>query len=303
MTTREAQRNQEFGGQWTREKLAILERYLNAYTTALKSQPFQLMYIDAFAGTGEINTRADDPDAESFLKGSAQIAIDVGEKPFDKLVFVENDEDKYRELVRIQEEHPDRDIEVYRSDANDFLRDMRYNWQHWRGVLFLDPFATAVEWATIKAIAKTEALDTWILFPLSAVSRMLPRRMRPADIPKGWDDRLTRIFGDESWRTLYSPQPDLLATSEDDTLHARRKGGWGTLAIYKKNLKQLFGKRLLPESRTLMNSKNAPLFEFIFCVGNARGREIAFRIAKHLIEKLEVSYPSRGSTARPDAIL
>jgi len=39
-----------FGGPWTLEKLGILESYLNAYTTALKSQPVRPMYIDAFAG-------------------------------------------------------------------------------------------------------------------------------------------------------------------------------------------------------------------------------------------------------------
>ena len=41
-----------FGGQWTIEKLDILGRYLDAYTTALKNQPFKLVYIDAFAGHG-----------------------------------------------------------------------------------------------------------------------------------------------------------------------------------------------------------------------------------------------------------
>ena len=43
------------------------------------------------------------------------------------------------------------------------------------GVLFLDPFATEVEWATIEKIASFNALDTWILFPISAITRMLPR--------------------------------------------------------------------------------------------------------------------------------
>ncbi len=41
-----------YGGSWTIKKLDILEKYLNAYTTALKGQPFKLAYIDAFAGTG-----------------------------------------------------------------------------------------------------------------------------------------------------------------------------------------------------------------------------------------------------------
>ena len=43
---------QMFGGDWTEEKLDMLRKYLRAYTTALKRQPFGLMYIDAFAGSG-----------------------------------------------------------------------------------------------------------------------------------------------------------------------------------------------------------------------------------------------------------
>ena len=44
--------NATFGGQWTEEKLDILEGYLDAYTTVLKNQPFSLVYLDAFAGEG-----------------------------------------------------------------------------------------------------------------------------------------------------------------------------------------------------------------------------------------------------------
>ena len=45
-----------FGGSWTQEKLNILRGYLDAYTTALKDQPFKLIYIDAFAGSGNLDT-------------------------------------------------------------------------------------------------------------------------------------------------------------------------------------------------------------------------------------------------------
>ena len=51
-----------------------------------------------------------------------------------------------------------------------------------RGVLFLDPFATEVEWSTIEKIAGFKALDTWILFPVSAITRMMPRSKNPTTI-------------------------------------------------------------------------------------------------------------------------
>ena len=45
-----------FGGPWTTDKLSILESYLNSYTTALKSQLFGLIYIDAFAGSASCDS-------------------------------------------------------------------------------------------------------------------------------------------------------------------------------------------------------------------------------------------------------
>src|SRR5206468_3120179 len=72
------------------------------------------------------------------------------------------------------------------------------NWQEHRAVVFLDPYGMQVEWATIEAIAKTSAIDLWILFPLGmAVNRLLTRKEPP---PKNWADALTRFFGNDEWR-------------------------------------------------------------------------------------------------------
>ncbi len=42
-----------FGGAWTERKLSVIKRYLEVYSQALKGQPFQRIYVDAFAGTGD----------------------------------------------------------------------------------------------------------------------------------------------------------------------------------------------------------------------------------------------------------
>ena len=121
----------DFGGQWTIEKLEILEKYLNAYTTALKKQSFKLMYIDAFAGTGEIALRHEDEDARAFIEGSARLALKIADKPFDRLIFVEKDPQRYARLESLRKENQGRVIETENVNANSFL-------------------------------------DTWILFPVSA---------------------------------------------------------------------------------------------------------------------------------------
>ena len=273
----------QFGGAWTEEKLGILERYLDAYTTALKSKPFELVYIDAFAGTGQIDLQQD-RDADGFRRGSTVRAIQIRDKPFDELIFIEKDPARCADLEKLRDDYPNRRIEVQNSEANAFLRDLRKDWGAWRGVLFLDPFATEVEWSTIKAIADFRALDTWILFPVSAIVRMLPRSRKPDDISPGWVSRLTGVFGDQSWRELYAQS--LQRNFFGDSRSERESGVDGLVSIYKKNLERLFGQRFLSTSRRLKTSTGSPLFEFMFCVGNPRGIGPATRIAGHILRHM-----------------
>ena len=295
MTNQVAELGANYGGPWTIEKLNMLERYLDAYTTALKKTPFKLMYIDAFAGTGQITLSgdgdnkfalwdSDDDDLRGFVSGSAERAIKIDNRPFDKLIFVEKEQERCDELESLKKEHLGRDIQIENSDANEFLRNLQQNWNQWRGVLFLDPFATEVEWSTIETIADFNALDTWILFPVSAIVRMLPTSQQPDAISPEWAKRLNRIFGDGSWRNLYQedPQGDLFGNIE----HRRVPGVSSLIGLYKNRLKALFGKRLLEQSRTLKNSKDSPLFEFMFCVGNSQGIGPAKKIANYILEHI-----------------
>ena len=276
--------NTGFGGPWTEEKLAILKKYLDAYTTALKNQPFRLIYIDAFAGTGEVELTSVDEGKKEFIEGSAKIAVDVDDKPFDEYIFVEKDQDRCIQLDSLRKANQGKNIQIENEDANDFLQNLQKDWRRYRGVLFLDPFATEVEWATIEKIASFEALDTWILFPTSAIARMLPKKREPDNISQKWVNRLNRIYGDESWRDLYSISPQLSLFGDEE--QQRPEGIDGLIEIYKSKLDQLFGDRFLNQSRTLKNSKNSALFEFLFCVGNPNGIGPAMGIAEHILKDL-----------------
>ncbi len=120
----------DFGGSWTIKKLDILEEYLNAYTTALKNQPFKLMYIDAFAGSGHISLRREDEDAREFYEGSAARAIKIEDKPFDRLTFVEKDTERYQKLEELRKDNLGRDIRTENAEANTFLRNaLQGDWQ------------------------------------------------------------------------------------------------------------------------------------------------------------------------------
>ena len=280
-----------FGGSWTVEKLEILEKYLDAYTTALKNQSFKLIYIDAFAGGGAINLHEDNnaeatdaTEARRFIMGSVERALKINNKPFDKLIFVEKDPSMCSRLKKLRTKNPCRNIEIENGEAKEFLSNLDVNWNRWRGVLFLDPFGATVEWSTIEKIARINALDTWILFPVSAIARMLPTSMRPEKISEAWVTRLTKVYGAESWKKLYeqSRQQDLFGKVE----WQRNPGIEGLQDIYRAKLSALFGERFLTDSRELRNSKNSVLYEFLFCVGNPKGICPAKRIAGHLLNYL-----------------
>ena len=169
----------DFGGDWTVKKLDVLKRYLNSYTTALKGQHFRLVYIDAFAGDGTVKFETPDSEFRSVVDGSARLALEVKDKQFDRLVFVEQDGERCEELRKLQDHYSNRRVDIVQADANTFLQWLDLDRFAWRGVLFVDPFATQVEWATVQTIASFEALDMWLLFPLSAIARMLPRSRSP----------------------------------------------------------------------------------------------------------------------------
>ena len=72
----------------------------------------------------------------------------------------------------------------------------------------MGPFATEAEWATIEAIAGYQALDMWVLFPVSAIMRMMPQSAaseNPNDLARA--DKLNKIFGGDGWKELYFRDP------------------------------------------------------------------------------------------------
>lgn len=278
-----AEQATRFGGNWTVEKLDILERYLNAYTTALKNQWFNLVYVDAFAGSGQVCLGNPDPDASDLISGSAERAARINSKPFDRLYFVEKSSESCRELEFLKTRHRDRDIRIENSDANSFICGLQMDWRSWRGVIFLDPFATQVAWSTIERISQFNALDMWILFPTSAIARMLPTSKTPDDIHPGWATRLTQVYGDESWRRLYEPTRQLSLFGSQG--HEREPGVDGLVRIYREKLATTFGSRFMEKSRALRNSTGSPIFELLFCVGSPRGIDRARRIAEHILDR------------------
>ena len=277
--------NMVFGGPWTYDKLEILRRYLDAYTTALKNQPFNLIYVDAFAGSGSWTPRSeysveDYGDFREFHKGSSRIALEISEKAFDRLVFIDTDPQNIYSLETLRNEFPGRKVETVNEDANLALPKLCSELTDFdRAVVFLDPYATEVTWSTVEAIAHSKKIDCWILFPLMAVTRMMTRNNEPN---QGLSEGLDKIFGGrQHWQGLYSPSQQLSLFGDEP--RQERPPGSGRIAdLYRERLESVF-LRIAPIRRVFKNSRKSPMFELFFGASNPVGAPTAIRIANSIL--------------------
>lgn len=75
-----------------------------------------------------------------------------------------------------------------------------------RAVVFLDPYGMEVEGQTLQALARTQAIDVWFLFPLAGLFRQATRKL--TDIDEHKRAALTRMFGSDSWEAKLYPEGD-----------------------------------------------------------------------------------------------
>lgn len=286
----------KFGGSWTQQKLEALGKYLRAYRMIFDKNPsarfYSVSYVDAFAGTGTIHVPELGPLANplpelrenenEFRKGSVRRALEI-EPPFHGYVFIEKSAEKCRELREVSRDLPPRNIEIVNEDANSALLKWckKLDSRRQRAVVFLDPFGASVSWDAIAALGRTQAVDLWVLFPYSAINRMLTRDRKP---PSSWAQRLTAVFGSAEWEeAFYSTKvfPSLLDSTEGVEVV--------TKSVDYREITDFFVKRLKTEfvgvskPLQLSNSNGSLLFMLFFAAGNERGAKTGLKIANSII--------------------
>jgi three-Cys-motif partner protein len=289
----------EFGGDWTAEKLERLREYLTAYTLIFnrnpRAQKLTPIYVDAFAGTGYRSQRKRQgslslplpeltaPDTRTFLKGSARIALEV-EPPFKQYLFIEQDLMRAQKLEQLKTEFPKKalQIKIVVAEANDYLAEWctRTDWRLNRAVVFLDPYGMQVEWPLIEAVAKTKAIDLWILFPLGvAVNRLLTKEGPP---PDEWAQTLTRILGTENWKSTFYPEQKIVTLFGEEKLQSKQADFEKIGRFFVDRLKTVFA-AVAENPLPLFNSKGIPLYLLCFAAGNPKGAPTAIRIARYIL--------------------
>lgn len=289
---------QKFGDRsWAQDKLERVRKYLVAYSQIMKSRRFSYAYIDGFAGTGyhELGRDGDDgvslfddadaPEVEAFLDGSARIALQV-EPRFHKYIFIEKSRRKATELEKLRDEFTDKaaDITVETAEANAYLQRLCTNcsWKDHRAVLFIDPFGMQLSWDTVAAVGGTKAIDTWILFPVSAVNRLMKN---DANIPPSWRRRLDTMFGESAWFDVFFPVDTSRKLFDSDTVTRRKVANMDLIGEYfNRRLATVFA-GVAPNPYTLRNSQNTPLFLLCFAAANPNAVKPALKIAQDILKR------------------
>lgn len=298
-----------FGGEWSVKKLDCVENYLRAYLKIFKEQGWaaDLYYIDAFSGDGiqrfeevrdknQYSIAFGDESIGELVEGSSMRALKVsdesersGVRGFKHFCFLELSGDKLDKLrSRIADSYPHllARCQFIQGDVNDTLPELVRSipWKKQRGVMFIDPWATQLSWSSVESLRGARC-DIWMLFPLGAITRMLPCEHLP---PREFEGALTRIYGNEGWKGLYHCEKgvQLSLFGEEDPQVSRQRGTKELIEYTTERLRTV--SQCVCGPAELRTSTNAPLFALysMLPVGTQRAIKHFKDISNHLLRTI-----------------
>ncbi|MCW3107784.1 MAG: tcmP [Segetibacter sp.] len=277
----------QFGGNWTEQKIEIVVDYAKAYLTIMNKFPqFKTLYFDGFAGSGEI-LKENETDIE-IIKGTAIRVLEiVTPKKFDRYYFVEKDENNKVELERtINAKFSNRTYNVVNEDCNSKLLSMaeflKKN-RNYRVLAFVDPYGMSVNWSSIEAL-RGLGVDLWILVPTGiGVNRLLKN---DGNIPKAWLDKLEVFLGIDS-NTIVNAfykkyKQQYLFSEEEKVIYIKGDAINKVHKLYKERLQTVF--KYVSEPFVMRNSTNSIMYHFMMSTNNA----VALNIANDVVRKYKL---------------
>lgn len=292
-----------FAGPHTVEKLDKLEAYLKSFLNVFKNQDWaRTVYFDAFAGTGDIPAAEGEAPLllghadKEFIVGSARRALAL-EHMFSEYIFVERSRTKAKELERLRVDFPDRAdrIRILPEDANTALRSFcnGTDWRKTRAVVFLDPYGNQVEWETIKAVAATERVDLWYLFPAGlGVHRQIGR---DGTVHYTHEASLNTLLGTSDWRQAFISVDEsaLDLFGERGAISQKRATPDSVTRFMVDRMKSVFKGGVLDEWLVL-GSRGHHNFSLIFAWANpSEGAKKAGKIARAVMRSGGLGRPKR----------
>lgn len=297
----------KFGGAWTKQKLLIIEEYLKSYAMVLKNFKVKKIYIDAFAGSGitDLSQEFENDNTYSFfdmyenlqccqmgnektiIEGSALLSLKYD---FDEYYFLELDKKRISELENnIKEKFPSKITKVHfiNGDSNEELKIILNSITVYdRCLMFLDPYSLEANWDTLKAIANGSGNDVWYLFPLNALTRILPKDRSKLNVN---ELLVSKILGTNEWEnTLYeeSEQGNMFGDVKKNRVSFNK-----LIPFVISRFKTIFT-FVSDDVIILKNNKSSSLFLLCFMMTNKspKAQDLANKLVKGIKLKLEKKY-------------
>ncbi len=260
-------------GYWTEIKLQILQEYANAYAKILKNQRFikHVAYIDGFAGAGEHISK----ESGELIAGSPTRALAIQPR-FSHYHFVEMDAARAKRLHGLGDQ---KDVTAYQGDCNEvMLREIfpkcRYE-DYRRALCLLDPYALNPNWEVVETAGKMRSIEIFLNFMIMDANMNVLWR-NPDSAAPDQALRMTKFWGDDSWRTAaYRTEQELFGSVEV------KASNEAIVAAYLKRLKEIAKFKFVPEPLPMCNSRGAVVYYLFFASPNLTGN----RIAEHIFKK------------------
>ncbi len=264
-------------GYWSEIKLAILDEYAKPYNQILHKNGFKTVYIDGFAGAGHHRAKGSD----RVIEGSPQRALNV-QPPFDYLHFVDIDIDRVHALKKLADGKAN--VNVHHGDCNQVLLGeifpkIKYS-NYERSLCILDPYGLDLDWQVIKSAGDSKAIEIFLNFPVMDMNRNV-FWANPDRVPTDSLNRMTRFWGDESWRQVaYESMQGLFGEMQEKSSIDR------VVKEFQERLKKAAGFKYVPKPIPMRNTKGAVVYFLFF----AAQQPTADKIVKDIFAK----YAHRG---------
>lgn len=267
-------------GYWSELKLQIVKEYAAAYSKVLSAQRSPQLahdYIDAFAGAGVHIARR----TGEFIPGSPLNALNIV-PPFKHHYLIDLDGDRVEHLRTVTADRSD--VSVYNGDCNAVLMDqifpkVRYE-DFRRGLCLLDPYGLNLDWRVVAKAGAMKSIEIFLNFMVMDMNMNVLWK-NPERVTAAQAERMSRFWGDESWRrAAYRQEADLFGIQDvkvpnEDVAEA-----------YRTRLKEVAGFKYVPKPLPMRNNGGTIVYFLFFASPNATGA----RIIEHIFD----TYRHRG---------
>jgi three-Cys-motif partner protein len=238
-------------GEWAHEKLFIVERYMNIFTTGQKNKWPRRAYVDLMAGPGLCVLR---DTREEFL-GSPLLALST-KTPFTHAVFVELDPELRAALAQRSVATAFRPSPtIFEGNCNaapvvDAIRQAVPS--DALALAFVDMLGLDVWLSTLERLTEGRRMDLLITFQVQDLTRNVGQ-----SLASGGDVRMDRFFGSSAWmeRVRGVPQGEVANVLTDFYIEQLRGLGYPYCDRHRAPMK---------------NSRNAPLYRLLLASRHER---------------------------------